>query len=203
MVTLGSLPPTNGTLYHGHQAPDIQPVELRALGDSVASDDRGAYHFRATYNRVVLLKESDLTPAERPRPQPVMRHPTFQAGESLWRCVFNETLIDGYLYPNKKTTAVATTNTTVLTATNLPKIPHVLKLVEQRMPNGKGPFCEKMRLIDGGLVKVSSEKVMLGLVEPAAEADAAAEAWSARSVRLRIRQQASERNYCRCQWMVQ
>ncbi|KAH7066537.1 hypothetical protein FB567DRAFT_260630 [Paraphoma chrysanthemicola] len=203
MITLGSLPPTNGTIYHGHQAPDIQPVELRPVGDAAGVDDQSAYHFRATYNRIVLLKESDLTPAERPRPQPVMRHPTFQAGETLWRCVFNETLMDGYIFPKQNTTAITTTNTTVLAATSLPKIPHVLKLVEQRMPNGKGPYCEKMKVQDGGLVKIQGEKVMLNLAEPAAEADATANKGAARTMRFRVRQQAAEKNYCRCQWMVQ
>ncbi|KAF2027195.1 hypothetical protein EK21DRAFT_102737 [Setomelanomma holmii] len=199
MVTLGSLPATNGTLYHGHQPPDVQPVELKALQNVATTDDRPAYHFRASYNRVVLLRENDLTPPEKPRPQPVTGHPAFQAGETAWRCVFNETLIDGYIYPDQKSTAVIQTNMTS-TAATLPRMPHVLKLVEQRMPNGKGPYCEKVKVQNGGLVKISGQAVVLTLAEPDAEADAAEKT---RRARFQIRQGAPEKQYCRCQWMVQ
>ena len=199
MVTLGSVPSTNGTIYHGHQAPDVQPVELKLM--TTSEIDEPVYHFRTTYNRVVLLKENDLTPAERPRPQPAMRHPTFQEGETLWRCIFNETLIEGYIYANKKSAAISTSNSTAVPVRNLSKIPHVLKLVEQRMPNGKGPYCEKMKVQDGGVSRTLGEKVMLNLAEPAAEV-AAAKTELIRGAKFRVRQQ-PERNYCRCQWMVQ
>jgi hypothetical protein len=76
----------------------------------------------------------------------------------------------------------------------------VLKLVEQRMPNGKGPYCEKMKVQDGKLARLSGEKVLLRLTEPEAEAEAAARI---RSARFRARQQEKESSYCRCQWMVQ
>jgi hypothetical protein len=200
MITLGSVPSTNGTIYHGHQAPDVSPVELKLLDDG-SETDGPVYYFRTTYNRIVLLKDTDLTPADRPRPQPDIRHPTFQSGESLWRCVFNETVIEGYMYPNQNTAVSGTSNTTATTMKTLPKIPHVLKLVEQRMPNGKGPYCEKVKLEHGSLSKLSGDKVMLKLAEPAAEA--AAKAALARSSKFRVRRQSSDNNYCRCQWMVQ
>jgi hypothetical protein len=200
MITLGSVPSTNGTIYQGHQAPDVSPVELKLI-DNGSETDGPVYYFRTTYNRIVLLKENDLTPTDGTRPQPAMRHPTFEPGESLWRCVFNETLIEGYMYPNRKLAASGTSNTTVTTMKTLPKIPHVLKLVEQRMPNGKGPYCEKMNLENGSLSRLPGEKVMLKLAEPAAEA--AAKGAPVRSSKFRIRQQAPDSNYCRCQWMVQ
>jgi hypothetical protein len=203
MITLGSVPNTNGTIYHGHQAPDVSPVEVKLVASSNSPDhDRPAYHFRTTYDRVVLLKENDLTPADRPRPQPVMRHPTFQSGESLWRCMFNETLIEGYIYANKRSTTIGSINVTTVNMSNLPKMPYVLKLVEQRMPNGKVPYCEKVTVQDGKLVTLSSEKVMLSIAEPAAEA-AAAKLELVKIARFWIRQPTPERNYCRCQWMVQ
>jgi hypothetical protein len=198
------MPGTNGTLYHGHQAPDVSPVELILIAAAASLDsDESMYHFRSTYNRIVLLKESDLSSASRPNPQPIMRHPTFQNGESIWRCMFNETMIEGYVYPNEKTIASSSFNSTTRTVKDLPKIPYMLKLVEQRMPNGKGPYCEKMKVQDGKLSKIMGEKVMLGLTEPEAEAQAAAKAELIVSAKLRARQQTAESNYCRCQWMVQ
>lgn len=198
MVTLGSLPFTNGTVYHGHQSPDVSPVQLKL--DSSTGDL--AYHFRTTYDRVVLLKEDDLTTAKMPKPQPDVRHPTFESGESIWRCVFNETVIEGYLYPYQKTAISPGFNGTAATAKKLPKIPYVLKLVEQRMPNGKGPYCEKMKVQEDTLSRVSEKKIMLNLAEPAAEV-AAKKVELIRSARFRSRRQPAGNKYCRCQWMVQ
>jgi hypothetical protein len=203
MITLGSVPSTNGTIYHGHQAPDISPVALSLLNGVASADNDGStYYFRSTYNRVVLLKENDLTPDDKPRSQPVMRHPTFLSGETLWRCIFNESVVEGYIYPKKKTAASGMFNGTVAAVQNLPKIPYVLKLVEQRMPNGKGPYCERVQVQDGKLLVLSEEKVMLTLVEPAAEASAT-KVRLARSARYRPRQSKPGNNFCRCQWMVQ
>jgi hypothetical protein len=203
MITLGSVPSTNSTIYHGHQAPDVSPVQLKLVAQSGSTDNDGpAYHFRTTYDRIVLLKESDLSSADRPKPQPAMRHPIFQSGESLWRCVFNETLIEGYIYSNTKSARIGSLNGTTVNMSNLPKMPYALKLVEQRMPNGKGPYCEKMKVQDGRLVASSSEKVMLSIAEPAAEA-AAAKLELIKSAKFWIRQPTPERNYCRCQWMIQ
>jgi hypothetical protein len=203
MITLGSVPSTNDTIYHGHQAPDVSPVQLKLVASSGSADNEGpAYHFRTTYDRVVLLKENDLTPADRPRPQPVMRHPTFQPGESLWRCIFNETLIEGYIYSNKRSATTGSLNGTSVNMSNLPKMPYVLKLVEQRMPNGKSPYCEKVKVQEGRLATLSSQRVTLSIAEPVAEA-AAAKLELVKSARFWIRQPTPERNYCRCQWMVQ
>jgi hypothetical protein len=200
MITLGSVPSTNGTIYHGHQAPDVSPVQLKLLDDRPETDGP-VYYFRTTYNRVVLLKDNDLMPADGRKPQPAIRHPAFQPGESLWRCVFNETLIEGYMYPNQKIAPSGTPNTTATAMKTLPKIPYVLKLVEQRMPNGKVPYCEKVKLEDGSLSRLPGEKVVLKLAEPAAEA--AAKAALVRSSKFRVRQQAPDSSYCRCLWMVQ
>jgi hypothetical protein len=203
MITLSSVLRTNSTIPYGHQAPDVLPVEVRLVKNANPPDGDGpAYQFRTTYDRIVLLKENDLIPADKPRPQSMMRHPTFQPGESLWRCTFNETLIEGYMYPNKISAAVGSLNSTAANMSNLPKFPYVLKLVEQRMPNGKEPYCEKMKLENGALVRISEEKVILGVAEPAAEV-AAAKIELINSARFRARQSTPQSSYCRCQWMVQ
>jgi hypothetical protein len=113
-------------------------------------------------------------------------------------------MIEGYIYPSQKTAMVSSFNSTTITVKDLPKMPYVLKLVEQRMPNGKGPYCEKMKVQDGKLARLSGEKVLLRLTEPEAEAEAAARVRSARfRAKFRARQQEKESSYCRCQWMVQ
>ncbi|KAH7377681.1 hypothetical protein BKA66DRAFT_421903 [Pyrenochaeta sp. MPI-SDFR-AT-0127] len=203
VITLGP-PPSNGSIYHGHQVPDIRPVEL-AMVPEVSSKNKSAYHFRTTYNRVVLLKEGDISQAERPRTQPVIRHPIFKAGESLWRCVFNETVIEGYVYVDQPTTPEVTNvgpGTNASSAILLPKVPYVVKIIEQRMPNGKGPYCEKMRLDKDGSMSSRAEKLMLNLSEPASERDAA-KTELIRSAKFQERQQAQTLNHCRCQWMIQ
>jgi hypothetical protein len=201
MITLGSMPDMNGTIYHGHQAPNVLPTELRLItGADSPERDGPVYHFRSTYDRIVLLKDSDLLYIDQPQSQPVMRSPIFRNGEWLWRCTFNESMIEGYIYPSQKTAMASSFNSTTMTVKDLPKMPYVLKLVEQRMPNGKGPYCEKMKVQDGKLARLSGEKVLLKLMEPEAEAEAAARI---RSARFRARQQEKESSYCRCQWMVQ
>ena len=199
MITLGSVPNSDGTIYHGHQPPEIPPVEVRMLTEA-SSDNGPVYHVRTTYDRVVLLNENDLS-SEDTRTLPIIRHSAFQLGDTLWRCVFNETLIEGYMYPDQQTTASATSNSTATAMRDLPKVPHVLKLVEQRMPNGKAPYCERMRLQEGGLSSLSNEKVMLRLAEPAAETLAKAVPY--RRFRFRVRKRVAESNFCRCQWVVQ
>jgi hypothetical protein len=149
---------------------------------------------------VVLLNENDLS-SEDIRTLPIIRHSAFQTGDTLWRCVFNETLIEGYMYPDQQTTASATSNSTATAMRGLPKVQHVLKLVEQRMPNGKAPYCERMRLQEGGLSSLSEEKVTLRLAEPAAET--LAKAVPDRTFRFRVRKRVAESNFCRCQWVVQ
>ncbi|KAF1840169.1 uncharacterized protein K460DRAFT_204288 [Cucurbitaria berberidis CBS 394.84] len=201
MVTLGA-PPGNGSIYHGHQIPEIPPTELTVIPDRDGSGDGPMYHFRTTYNRAVLLKEEDLTRVGKPTVQPIKQHTAFQPGESLWRCVFNETLIEGYIYVNQPAiTSNETSTTNTSTTFRLPRMPYVVKLVEQRMPNGKGPSCEKVKVQQGGGLSRSSDKVMLNLSEPASELRATKSALM--GAKFRTRRQTETANYCRCQWLVQ
>jgi hypothetical protein len=55
MITLGSMPDMNGTIYHGHQAPNVFPTELRLItGADSPERDGPVYHFWSTYDRIVL-----------------------------------------------------------------------------------------------------------------------------------------------------
>lgn len=202
MVMLGSSTSSNSTIYYGQQPPEIQPVELRSISGASGSEEP-IYYFRTTYDQVVLLKENDLTPASQSRSQPVTGHPAFQIGETLWQCIFNETLLEGYIYPNQNSTTIGASNGTTLGTFQLPKMPRVLKLVEQRMPNGTVPYCEKMLVQDNGtLTQRQDKRIFMDVADPAADIQAARVELT-RIAKFRIRQQAQASTYCRCQWMVQ
>jgi hypothetical protein len=197
-VKLSSGLSTNGTFYYGQQALEAQPVKLDLRNTAPPFDDgTPMYSFRTTYDRVVLLKERDFTRWE----QPAERHPSFRSGDAVWRCVFNETTIDGYIYANR-TAPSGTLNNTAAAIPTLPKIPYVLKLVEQHMPTGNGAYCDKMRVQGDILIRsTEGQRLLLRLTEAEAEASAA-KTELARSVRLRSRQQPGSKS-CQCQWMVQ
>ncbi|KAF1943702.1 hypothetical protein EJ02DRAFT_484961 [Clathrospora elynae] len=200
MITIGP-PLSNDSVMHGHQIPNIGPVELAALGDTTG--DGPVYHFSTTYDRVVLLRDNDLMSMDKPNAQPLTRHPIFLPGENLWQCNFNESFIEGYIYVGKPTTPeIASTGDNMVNATTmvrLLKVPYVVKLVEQRMPNGKAPYCEKMIVQTDSKLVSRSERVMLDLSDPEAEVEAS----TSKSPRFWKRQQAQAADYCRCQWLIQ
>jgi hypothetical protein len=206
MITLGSATSMNGTLYHGHQAPNVAPVELRAVSTSPPGNHNSVYHFRTSYDRIVLLKQNDLSPSDNPRAQPAMRHPTFETDETLWRCVWNDTMIEGYIYSAQRSTITTMSNSTApAMVQQLPKMPYSLKIVEQRVPEGRQPYCEKVRIGEQGLEGVGSRESVLLRVAEMGEAGV-----KNRDVRMRFRQRMRRQVMdgggsasCRCQWMVQ
>lgn len=198
-----STPLSNNSITHGHQVPDIQPVRISALGDT-ALDNNTVYYFRTTYTKVIFLEDTDLAPEKTPRAQPTSRHPTFQSGDSLWRCTFNETLIEGYIYVNQTTTPDITndrSNGTSPSKTSLPKLPYVIKLVEQRTPHEKSPYCENMTVLADGSLSAPSRRTLLHLIGPAAKFRLRNDL--AISARARAMQQTQAANNCTCQWLVQ
>lgn len=197
-VQLASAPSSAGTFYSGHQAPDVQPAELRQAMNA----EGPIYHFNATYDHVVLLRTNDFTLSD----QPIESYSAFKDGDTLWRCVFNQVKVEGCIFVNKKTTAAQPTNTTTQFGQRLEppllKIPNQIKLVEQRVPNGKGAYCEKMKVQGTSLVLMSNGKQALHLADPRAEADAAKPKLTM-STKFRTRQQVPGSNVCGCQWKVE
>jgi hypothetical protein len=200
MVTIGPLPSSGSRLY-GDQVPDIPLVRMQAVGDA-ATDDGIAYHFRTTYNRVVILREDDFTLSKERQAQSPGRQSVFLPGDSLWKCTFNETLIEGYIYVSKPIGTDVTNMVNVTTTIRLPTVPYVVRLIEKRMPNGKAPYCEKMIVENDGSLASSSERIMLDPSDPEAEAAASTSKVTERE-RVQGRQQEEASNYCRCQWLVQ
>jgi hypothetical protein len=204
MVTMGPLP-SNGSIFYGGQVPDISPVEMQAVGDATTNDGL-VYHFRTTYNRVVLLQDDDFNLSNERQAQFSGNPSVFLPGDRLWQCTFTETLIEGYIYVSKPTTTNMTNTggdlVNVTTTVRLPTVPYVVRLVEERMPTGKAPYCEKLLVESDGSLASSSERIILDLSDPEAEAAASTSKVTERN-KVQGRQQEEASNYCRCQWLVQ
>jgi hypothetical protein len=132
MITIGP-PLSNDSILYGDQVPNIPPVKLLTVGGA-AADDALVYHFRTTYNRIVLLEENGLALAKKRQAQPLTKRSVILPGDSLWQCAFNETRIEGYIYVSKHTTTDLTNigdgMVNVTGTVRLPTLPYVVKLVE-------------------------------------------------------------------------
>ena len=132
LITIGP-PLSNDSILYGDQVPNIPPVKLLTVGDAAANDAL-AYHFRTTYNRIVLLEENDFALAKKRQAQPLTKRSVILPGHSLWQCAFNETRIEGYIYAGKPTTTNLTNmgdgKVNVTSTVRLPTLPYVVKLIE-------------------------------------------------------------------------
>ncbi|KAI2481916.1 hypothetical protein Ptr902_06297 [Pyrenophora tritici-repentis] len=204
MVAMTS-PPNINAIYFGEQMPDIPPVEILEL-ESTTSENGFAYYFRTTYDRVVLLREDEFTQVEKGQARSDPQHTSFLPGKSLWQCTFKETTIKGYIYVKKPTKTDASNtesnpaNATIMT--RLPLIPYSVKLVEERLPNGKTPFCEKMLVQRDDTLSSQSQIINLSLSDPQAEAAAYTPPPKTR-MNYRKRDQDATSSHCQCQWLIQ
>lgn len=191
---------------YGIQDPDINPVELTSTVDKEHSSNGPAYYFRTTYSRAVLLREDQIVSQGRPTTPPDAEILNIQVGDRPWLCVFNETLLEGYIYVSQKSTCgneLVEFNSTQ--PFRLPCLPYVMKLTEQRVPNSTRPYCEQMRMQQNGdLVSVGPSK-MLKLSEANLTPLRIAEVVAADMTKGTEgkEQEAPSPNTCRCQWMVQ
>lgn len=200
MITIGLLS-GNDSMNHGERIPTLPPIELLALHDA-GSDESPTYYFRTTYDKTVLLSDKDFGFAQKGL---ALRQNTAPLpGDSFWQCNFNETLIEGYIYTSKSsqadyiTTKPNTSNTT--TPTRIPTIPYSVKLVEERIPNGRTPYCEKMVVGRDTTLSPQAERFTLALSNPAADAAASASKLMAR-IKYQKRLQ-EDSDHCRCQWLT-
>ncbi|KAF1815146.1 hypothetical protein P152DRAFT_456198 [Eremomyces bilateralis CBS 781.70] len=122
---------------YGHQAPQIGPQRLLLVSDLNEPSRGAAYHFQATYDKIVLLKEKDLTASLNARDaeaEPELwvgdgggrRSPPFHRtavvpGEDLWVCVWNRTFIEAFFYVNSDSSAASSKPSSASTTiTSLP-----------------------------------------------------------------------------------
>ena len=185
MVTLGLPSTSNRSVHCGQQAPEIGPTALTPLADT---DDGAQYHFSATYDRTVILRQYQLRQekAATPPMQDHPKHTTFLPGTSLWRCTFNDTQLEGFVYTQKDVESASSWSNATAGAT--PHLPYKLKLAERRVAAGRLPYCEKVTVgLDGGL-EGSGARVDLALAEGEPEPGSIA---------------GSSDTSCQCQWMIE
>jgi len=185
MITLGLPSTTNRSVHCGQQAPEIGPTELTTLN---GSDDDAQYHFSATYDRTVILREDQLGQDKSSSPpmsgQPT--HTTFLPGQSLWRCTFNDTLLEGFIYRGKEDGSAS--NATNVQSGVGAHLPYKLEFLEHRVPTGSAPYCEKVVVsLDRGL-EDSGESVDLKLDDASSGSNLDKD---------------NADNSCQCQWMVE
>lgn len=181
MVTLGLPSNTNSSIHCGQQAPEIGPTALTALN---GSSDGPQYHFSAIYNRVVILREDQLG-QENPGSSPMQgqtSHITFPPGESLWRCTFNDTRLEGFIYAGKDKSTTSNITSSAMVASQ--QLPYSLKLLEQRPATGSAPYCERVVVGVDGSLEGDSDGVDLEF----------ADAGSSSS---------QDDTSCQCQWVVE
>ncbi|KAF2631364.1 hypothetical protein BU25DRAFT_445527 [Macroventuria anomochaeta] len=182
MITLGLPSTSNRSVHCGQQAPEIGPTALTTFN---GSEDGPQYHFSATYDRTVILREDQLR-QEKTYSSPMQgqpKHTTFLPGQSLWRCTFNDTLLEGFIYTKRD-------GGSVFNGTDAPSghLPHKLKLVEHRLATGSAPYCEKVVVGLNGDLENGDESVDLKLSD--------AQSGSGTS-------QGDSDTSCQCQWIVE
>lgn len=198
MIAVGS-PPDNNSVRHGERIPNIPPLELLAIADA-RNEDEHVYHFRTTYDKVVLLGEDELSVTGELQAHPSTLGTLFQPGDSLWQCIFNETLLAGYIYvPRATETASDMANTKNFA--KLPEFPYSVRLVEEWMSNGKNPYCKKMAMEPDGTLAPLSEQIILRLEDPQGKV-AVSTSRPMKHVRDQEQRQEARSSQCQCQWVV-
>jgi hypothetical protein len=189
------------SLQYGAQAPIFNVSEDVQMAIDVNDLGRGpAYFFYLTYDKVVILHETELTPSL-PSQYPSKRgisqdyerrdldndltsvgdddspiNAPYQGssldmsrktkpGDMIWVCVWNNTLLEGFIFITQKSgnaslgpsTTLATTPTptspTLSPNSMLMPYPYIFKIEERRIPASQTqpePYCQMMRINEDG-----------------------------------------------------
>jgi hypothetical protein len=160
LITLGPATGTTESIHCGHQAPETLPAELKMV---MSSANATSYHFQTSYNRTVMLRGDQLDAHFVPKEKGQMQHTTFQAGDILWRCTFEETHLEGYISVEKSAESLPPV---MASATNsstaaLERMPYSVKLVEQITSSDSVAYCERVEVTPTeGLVSRSERRVL-------------------------------------------
>lgn len=213
MISLGASV-DNDKIHLGQQAPRLQSVELILINQAGSGEENAAYHFSTTYDQVVILREDDFAMSnEETKYQSPFNNTSVQPGDSLLRCIFNNTLIEGFIYihqPSMNHSNSTSTNNTTPTANNQSsKLPYVFRLVEQRKAVGKAPYCEKVTVKqDGSLSSNGVSDIILKLSQASgqpvfARRGSESKLKSNEMARFQTRQISPTIDDCQCQWLIQ
>ena len=114
------------------------------------------------------------------------KHTIFLPGQSLWRCTFNDTLLEGLVFTEGKDDGV--TITPAASSGASPRLPFKLKPVEQRTVSASAPVCERVVVGPNGSLEDGGNSVQLQLSEASSE---------------RGSDQDDPDTSCQCQWIVE
>lgn len=192
---------------YGSQASSMNTSTARFLSvkDNEHPDYGTAFYFQNVYNKVVVVPEDDLSTSISKRR--VQQRQALSPGDKPWFCVFNDTLLEGFIYPEEKSvsTSMATATATATfspssTASasqdkvSLEPFPFAFKLREQRTSGSFWKaYCQQYQILEGGkanwIADEDGNPIMIHLEESGSNEQRAVVA---------------ERDVtggCQCQWM--
>lgn len=169
----------------GQQPPGVEAADLLPATKDDDMGNRPIYSFTTTYNRTVLVPDN-LFQGIPPPPRP-------DNSSVAWLCTFNDTIIEGFIYPS-------ITTRTGGGYSQRPIFPYDLKFNERRFPNGTAPYCEQRIFSEGRqLISNVTNTQILQLREPTTVPST--ENASAYMSSRRRRQQMPTPNICLCEWV--
>lgn len=192
----------------GQQHFSLSPATLDLVNVSEQQENRAAYHFRASYDRTVLVAENQLsftnaqpTTASDPRSKLAPK-------DRPWLCYFKNTIVEGYIYPSLP---ISTTNNntnfkngsvTTSAATPPPPLPYVVNISEQWQSNNTRAYCEQHTVLDNGQLRNNGGPKYFLSTGDSTVALSATSGNSTANNRAKRQQDISE-DACQCQWTVQ
>ncbi|KAI9762702.1 MAG: hypothetical protein M1840_001169 [Geoglossum simile] len=237
---------------YGAQAPVFDTPEDIQMAIDIYDPDRGpAYFFHLMYDKVVILRETELASSQSPSKRgigedyerrdqdddltsiggsdPPLGLPSqgnnwgmsrkTKPGDMVWVCVWNKTLLEGFIYitqssgnssPASPTNSAATSASTSPTSSpnSIPMpYPYVLKIEERRVPASQTqpePYCQKMKIKADGR---STEPIRNSMGDLIIDTLDECKPWTKLRRRLanrglwRLRGRDDHYPTCRCEWM--
>lgn len=183
---------------YGEQSFSISQASLAPIQDSTPSEHTASHLFLASYDRTILLPESQLsflnppTPSESPTPKAPL-----SPDDRPWLCHFNNTSIEGLIYTSQRATTV--TNTTKSANGNATEVssrpfPFIVQITERWQADGTQAYCEQLTSNKGRGRTSGAPKYFLNTTDVLVGAGG--------SLGRRERRD-GEGGACECQWVVQ
>lgn len=192
---------TAGQSLYGEQPFSIDRASLNPIHESVPSERGASYLFRASYDRTVLLAESQLsflgsaTPSEFPNPRA-----SLSPDDRPWLCYFNNTSIEGLIFTSQRATPLTNTTKDSLnnsTETSSSKsFPFIMQITEQWRAGGTSAYCEQLASTKGRSRTTDTPKYFLNTTVIPVVSDISLNS-------QKQRRSDSSESACECQWVVQ
>jgi hypothetical protein len=189
-LTIVSFAPLNNVTQYGLQPPQLDAISLDQATDPSSPGYGPAYHFRTTYQHVVVLNENQIVNQSEEIAPFDPNFVNVRPAERPWVCMFNDTQIEGYIYASRLSRSAGGSQAWSFgdeTAPMKPFLPYVLKITEERV-NGTQPYCVQTEMKDDGrLVPTMKDGTMSVL----------------RLKEVKATSRETVGNGCYCQWLVE